>query len=290
VKKAILIVCLIVLAVFGSWFIVMPEPFLINLIENALTSENVYLKTEGFRKGFFYSVTVEKILLMKRGDLKRNETGVPGLSVASSQADVPLVILNDVTGKVDLLSVARLNPQLDFESHLQGGRVTGEVDLAGKGAVAMKGNDISIEAIPFLDLIGIRGRGDLSGTFRSGNGQGEITFSVMNAKLKNTSFEGVFLPLEVFHTVYGLVTLRDGTVDVRSFTLQGDGVYARVKGNATGRKLNMDVELMMDSTFQATPILQALVRQYQVSPGYYVIPLKVALPMGNPLIERQAIP
>ncbi|MGD1076481.1 MAG: type II secretion system protein GspN [Thermodesulfovibrionales bacterium] len=289
-KKAILIVCLIVLAVFGSWFIVMPEPFLINLIENALTSENVYLKTEGFRKGFFYSVTVEKILLMKRGDLKRNETGVPGLSVASSQADVPLVILNDVTGKVDLLSVARLNPQLDFESHLQGGRVTGEVDLAGKGAVAMKGNDISIEAIPFLDLIGIRGRGDLSGTFRSGNGQGEITFSVMNAKLKNTSFEGVFLPLEVFHTVYGLVTLRDGTVDVRSFTLQGDGVYARVKGNATGRKLNMDVELMMDSTFQATPILQALVRQYQVSPGYYVIPLKVALPMGNPLIERQAIP
>jgi type II secretion system protein N len=280
VKKAILIVFVIVLVVFGSWFIVMPEPFLVNLIENALTSENVYLKTEGFRKGFFYSITVEKILLMKRGDLKKNEGGVPGLSVASSQPEAPLVVLNDVTGKVNLLSVARLNPQLDFESHLQGGRVTGEVDLAGKGAVAIKGDNISIEGIPFLDLIGIRGRGNLAGTFRSRNGQGEITFSVLNAKLKNTSFEGVFLPLEVFHTVHGLVTLKDGALDVRSFTLQGDGVYARVKGNATGQRLNMDVELMMDSSFRETPILQALVRQYQVSPGYYVIPLKTALPMG----------
>jgi type II secretion system protein N len=280
VKKAVLILSLIVLVIVGSWFIVLPESFIITLIENALPGENIYLKTEGFKKGLFYNFRVEKILLMQKGNLMKNESGLPVLSSDSSSSEAPLLILDDVSGQMNLLSVARLNPQLEFTTHLQAGRVIGEVDLMGQGAITLRGNNLPVQEIPFFERIGIRGEGILAGTFLFRKGKEELKFSVTNAKLKNTSFGGVFLPLDVFHTVHGFVTLGDGTMDVRSFNLQGDGIYARVKGNATGRQVNMDVELMVDSSFQETPILQAMVGQYKVSPGYYVIPLKSVLPAG----------
>jgi len=270
VKKALIIIsCLFLLAV-GFWSIVLPEQFVINLIENSFDSERLYLKPEGFKKGFLYSFRAEKIVLMKRGDSQEKEPRTQGYSVS----ETPVLTFDHLRGRINLLSLLRLSPRLDFDCTVSGGPVRGDVALTGTGRTRIDGTDIQLQGIPLFEQIGVHGDGNLSVTFTQGSGKGEIRFSLNNARLKATSFGGIFVPLDLFHMVKGALVLNGGTLSTQSFGIYGSGVYARLAGNITDGDLNMKLELMMDSTFTSAPAFQSLLEQYKVSPGYYVIPVK----------------
>ena len=272
-KKTLIIISCLFLLVIGFWSIVLPKQFVINLIENSFDSERFYLKTEGFKKGFLYSFKAEKIVLMKRGDSQGKEPGGRGYAVS----ETPVVTFDDLRGRINLLSLVRLSPRLDFDCRVNGGTVKGEIGLARKGRTRIDGADIRLQGIPLLEHFGVRGDGNLSVALSLGNGKGEIKFSVNDARLQATSFGEVFLPLDLFHMVKGALTLNAGTVSTQSFGLYGSGIYARLAGSMTDNNLNMNLELMIDSTFSLGAAFQSLLERYKVSPGYYVIPVKTMI-------------
>ncbi|HUO76430.1 MAG TPA: type II secretion system protein GspN [Thermodesulfovibrionales bacterium] len=259
-KKAATICVVLVLVIFGLWFVALPESLIISLIDGSLGKENLDFQTEGFGKGLFYNFNAEKIVL--------REKGVKGDSY------VPLLVFRNVHGWLDFMSLFRIHPELDFEGEMNGGEVAGKVGLTGKENLAIRGNTIRIKGIPFLDFLGIQGDGLLSGDFHMSNDTGEVKFSVADASLKSTSWGGGVVPLEVFHEIKGAATIKNETVEVRSLALSGKGVYGRVRGSIKGMDADMSFELMTDSSFTLGSLTHAVLGQYKVSPGYYVVPLK----------------
>jgi type II secretion system protein N len=225
-----------------------------------LGKENINFETEGFRKGSFYNFSAERIVLRK--------SGIKGDSYT------PLLVFRNVHGWLDFMSLFRIRPELNFEGEMNGGEVAGKVGLTGKENLTIGGNAIHIKGIPFLDSLGIQGDGLLSGDFHMNNGIGEVKFWVVDTSLKSASWGGGFVPLEVFQEIKGAATIKDETVEVRSLALSGRGVYGRVRGSIKGSNVDMSFELMTDSSFGLGSLTHAVLGQYKVSPGYYVIPLK----------------
>lgn len=259
-KKAAVISIAIALVIFGIWFIALSDSLIISLIDGSLGKENIDFQTEGLRKGIFYSFSAERITLRKR------EIG--------GDSFTPLLVFRDVRGQLDFTSLFKMRPELDFEGEMSGGEVGGKVGLAGKENLTVRANAIHIKGIPFLDSLGIQGDGLLSGDFHMSNGAGEVKFSVVDADLKSASWGGGVMPLELFHEIKGAATIKGETVEVRSLALSGKGVYGRIRGNIKGMNADMYFELMTDSSFGLGSLTQAMLGQYNVSPGYYVIPLK----------------
>jgi type II secretion system protein N len=260
VRKAALAFIALSVFVVGLWVIALPESLLKELIEHSLGSDTLYLQSEGLKKGFFYRFRAERIVLKKIG--------------AGSNSGDTLLVFQDVHFRLKFRSLLRLSPEVGFRCRLNQGDVVGDIHITGKRNARVNGTNILIQGIPSLESLGIRGEGMLSGNLEVNNREGEMKLSVTDARLNSTSLGGVFLPLELFHTIKGAAGMSDGIVTVRSFTLEGRGVYARVKGSARGRDLNMNFELMADSSFSSGPVLSAMMEQYKVSPGYYVIPLR----------------
>ena len=259
-KKAATISITLVLVIFGIWVIVLSDSLIVSLIDGSLGKEDIGFQTEGFRKGAFYSFRAERIVLRKR-EIKEDSF-------------TPLLVVRNVHGQLDFMSLFRMRPELDFEGEMSGGEVAGKVGLTGKENLTIRGNTIHVKDIPFLDSLGIQGDGLLSGDLRMNNGTGEVRFSVEEASLKSASWGGGVVPLEMFHEIKGAATIHSEMVEVRSLALSGKGVYGRVSGSIKGVNVDMSLELMTDSSFGLGSLTQAMLGQYKVSPGYYVMPLK----------------
>lgn len=267
-KRIVLLIAGIVLFIEGTWIIAIPMSLVQSILEHP--GNNLYLKAEGLKKGLFFSFDIEKILLKKKG------------------LEDPLVVLNDMHGSINLISLLKLSPEIDIECLLNGGEILGEIKLEDRYGLKIKGDSVSINGIPLLELMGIYGRGSLTGNFWLKNKRGGIRFSINDMKLKSTTFpprdmerlgeiglsKGVPLPLDLFESMKGEVTINNETLEVKSFTMEGPGVYARVKGDIREGKVDMKLEVMTDSSFKSEPLISLMLGQYRVSPGYYLIPLR----------------
>ncbi len=259
-KKSAYVIAAALFLTPALWFIAIPESLISGLIEGALNKDYFYLRTEGVKKGSFYNFSAASITIMKRNP----STGI----------DDALLVFRNLDGRLELSSLFRLNPELSFEGRMNNGNIKGLLRTAGKDKLAISGADISINGIPLLEPMGIYGEGILSGTFVLQSNTGDLKFLVRDAKLKSTSLGGVFLPLDLFHEIRGAATMNGDSVEVKSLTMTGTGIYARVKGSMRGDSLDLSLELMTDSMFGSETILLAFLEQYRVSPGYYVVPLK----------------
>ena len=70
-----------------------------------------------------------------------------------------------------------------------------------------------------------------------------------------------------------MLHLQANTIKIPSISLEGDKGYARIKGDITDGFMNLILELM-PSTDELQPIESMLISKYQISPGYYVIPIE----------------
>ncbi|MCL5023497.1 MAG: type II secretion system protein GspN [Nitrospirae bacterium] len=264
-KPAAALLILLVLA-GGLWYIAIPASLMSDLIENSLGRDYLYLRTEGLDKGLFYSFSAARVLLEKRA--------------LDGGRDVALLSFNDVEGRLELLSLLMLRPELSFHCSMNGGRVKGLVRLTGKDRLLIKADGVHIGGIPLFEPLGIYGDGILSGKLVVRNISGELTFSVKEVRLGSATLGGVFLPLDLFHDIRGAAAFKGTLTEVKSFAMEGTGVYARVRGNMRGADMNMNLELMTDSSFQPGPLFQTALERYRVSPGYYAIPLRGGMPLA----------
>ncbi len=266
-KRAALVISAVSFFVVGLWFIAIPEGLITDLVEEALHNDSFALEAEGLKKGLFYNITARRILLRKKG--------------IGREFDDPLFVCDNVKGRADFLSLAGLNPELNFTCDMNGGGVSGEIRLTGNGEVNLRGNNLSLRRIPFLESLGIHGEAIFSGGLRLNNTTAELRFALVEARLEKTSLGGVFLPLDLFHDIKGAASMSSGTIEVRSATLSGNGVYARARGSVRGSNLDMILELMIDSSVKSEFPIEPLLEHYKVSPGYYIIPLKGEIPLSQ---------
>ena len=248
-----------VILLFGLWSIVITDSMISGLIENSLRDGTMSVDAVNLKKGFFFNLTLDRIILKK--------------------SDNTLLSIENASGNINPLSLFIMRLTLHFSGDIGGGRINGIVDLfKGKKHIDMDIRNAHIEEIPFFALIGLDGNGILSGGLRLENGKGEVRLEVKETELKTGTFGGIAIPLEMFDNARVAITIGSGMLRVVSFSLDGKNIYARIKGTITGGRTDLTMELMPDKTFRENNPVFSLIESYKVSPGLYSIPIKSSLP------------
>jgi type II secretion system protein N len=260
VKRLLVAGVVFVFLVFGLWIIAVPESLMTSLIEGSMHDSNVRLGVADMHKGLFYNFTCGSITLTKN--------------------DKQLLSFENIKGKINPLSLLLLKLNVTFNGELSGGTVNGSIDLfRGKSRTAVRVDGAQLQDMPIFAMLGIDGRGTLSGDLNIRNTKGTVTFSVADARFSRAAFAGVAVPLEVFTGARGAMTVDGSTLRVQSFALEGEGIYARLRGDIIAGRMNLTMELMPEKSFRDQNLVFMLLTKYQVSPGYYSIPLNGPLPL-----------
>lgn len=259
--KRLLIACLFALGlVFGLWIVAVPESLLAGLIERAMHDSDIRIETADIRKGFLFDFTCGSVRLMKN--------------------DKTLIEIEDLSGRINPLSLLALRLNVHFKGEAGGGKVKGKIDLfRGKSHVQIDVADADVAGMPFFSVLGIEGKGVLTGSVKIEDMRGVIKFSIKDARFGSDSFGGTAVPLYVFAGARGAMTIIGNSVRITSFTLEGPGIYARLSGNITGGKMDLTMELMPEKSFKDGNFILLVLERYKNSPGHYAIPIAGNLPL-----------
>lgn len=246
-KKFLIVIVILILLILGLWNISISEKFIVSLLKKPLPS-GVCLKADNLKKGLFYNVKIEKLTI-------KNKNGE--------------ILIQNLHAKINPFYLPLGKLKVSFHGYLNQGKFFGKaITSKHKNYVDLTLKDVQLSKFSFLKQMGISGNGLLSGTLFMKDGKGDIKFSVDQANLKNTSFD-IPIPLSVFSRIMGYLIFENNTIDVKSFTLEGKNIYAKIKGEIIKNRINVKME------FMPSPSLSSLflpLEKYRSSPGYYVIP------------------
>ncbi|MEW6162299.1 MAG: type II secretion system protein GspN [Nitrospirota bacterium] len=244
--------------IFLFWLIVIPESLITDMIESSIKGENVRIGIEGFKKGLFYNFRIGKILLNSSNDT--------------------LVSIEDISGRINLLFFFIMRLNISFHGNIGNGVILGNINLSrNKNHISLNINSVNIDNAPLLRVIGIEGKGVLSGEFRLKNSQGDLKFFIRDAQLKNTSFSGFPAPFSFFNSIEGAMVIKGDLIEINSISFEGKDIYARAKGSVQGNNLDIKLELMLEASFTGESYIFTLLSNYKISPKYYVIPIKTRI-------------
>ncbi|MGO9212810.1 MAG: type II secretion system protein GspN [Syntrophales bacterium] len=255
------------LCIWGLWLIV-PESLITGYIKKSVEgSWDIKIEMAGFKKGIFYTLRAEQGLILYSQAL--NRTSRPSVN----QEIKPILVIHDVFVTPDLASLLKLTPRLNFSGQLNHGTIQGYVAGRLQGAVIfIAGEDIQINGLPITERAGVYGDGILKFNYQGKDREGEVKFSIDDAKLKG-AFTGInALPLNMFRNVKGLLTIEGASIAINSLTMEGEGIYVRIKGFIEKNNFDGNIEIMMDAAFDLYPTLKSLLARYKVVEGFYVIP------------------
>ena len=246
-------------------WLAIPESLISGYITESLEGRDIEIRLIGFKKGIFYTLKAEQGLLFYPG---------PEITSSSSSQEIkPTITIQDINVTPDLHSLLELTPRLNFSGQINHGTINGTItEEQREMALHIDGENIQINGLPVIDKIGVYGDGNLMFNFQRKHRKGEITFSIDDAMLKGTLTGIGFLPLHLFRNVKGLLTIEDASIAVNSLTMEGKGIYVRIKGIIEKNNFDGNIEIMVDSAFDLYPTLRKLLARYRVSEGYYLIP------------------
>jgi type II secretion system protein N len=251
------------LVCFWAVWLAIPESVIAGYTKELLKNNNIPVEFAGIKKGFFYTIRIERVLVNKN---------LPNTLHSIPNRQTLILTVQNVDITPDPLSFLTLNPRLNFSGEINGGAIQGTfTGMFQRAAIRINGGNIQVNGLPILETIGIYGDGTIAFNFKWENDKGEITFAIDHADLKRVPVGINPAPLQVFKRVKGVLALTD-TVTLNSLTMEGRGVYIRVKGIIREHVFDGTMEVMMDSSFDQFHLFQATLKQYHVSPGYYVIP------------------
>jgi type II secretion system protein N len=274
IKKIAVALVILLFSLWALWFLAVPESFLAGYIQRFAADRSIAIELTGFKKGFFYTLHVERASINKH--LPRSNQPPASPPGEGRGEGPPLVVVQDLAVTPDMYSFLKLTPQFNFSGQIGQGRIRGAASRERGGlTVTVHGEHIDVGSLPILAQSGIYGEGNIAFDFRWKESQGEIVFSIDEAKLSGILAGNSAVPLNFFRSVKGLLTLGN-TITVNSLALEGPGIYVRVKGEINKGSLDGRAEVMVDASFPQYPLLQPLLEKYMVSPGYYVIPFSHA--------------
>jgi len=265
IKRIAVTLIIFFLFIWVVWLAI-PESLITGYITESLEGRDIEIKLIGFKKGIFYTLRAEQGLIL-----------YPGAETTSSSVREeikPIIVIQDINVTPDLHSLLELTPRLNFSGQINHGTINGTITEEQWGmALHIVGENIQINGLPIIEKIGVYGDGNLMFNFQRKHRKGEITFSIDKAMLKGALTGISALPLHVFRNVKGLLTIGDtAAIAVNSLTMEGKGIYVRIKGIIKESNFDGNIEIMMDSSFDLYPALKTLLTRYKVSEGFYVIP------------------
>jgi type II secretion system protein N len=236
------------------WMFAVPQSLITGLMEEKAQKAGMSLETEGFRKGILFGIGFDSASLIKDGK--------------------DVFSLTDVSARINPLYLLLLKLGVSFEGSAGGGGL--------KGSASFKSNDYSafvkIENVRLEETGALKdfGRGLLNAEFSLKNGEGAFRFSVTEAEFALKGLDAS-VPLGLFKKSQGVLTFKDSTLEATSVSLEGNGIYARLKGRIKGKDADLSLEMMPDASFMPDAAMSLILGRYRVSPGYYVIPIRTEI-------------
>jgi len=206
-----------------------------------------------------------------------------------SSAKGSLVKLSDARIRLKLLPLLTGKPRISFRGGIGGGELEGELDLGKQQGWSVQCSGVRLEEIPFFKTVAeanVTGELRVNGKYisKKGIGEGDLQIEVRSAEIAGVKIGAMALPDAAYKEVRGALSIGKGQAVLKSFTLNGDGIYLRLKGNATLNKplgaspLNLTMEMMPKPAFlERQKYVFLLLTKYQSSPGAFNIPIRGTL-------------
>lgn len=251
------IIVVSVLLILGIWYYAVPDDYVVSRIEQIKISP-LRLELDGFSKGLFLNFSLRD-LIIRNGEQE-------------------IWRITGVGGRIDPLKFFSGKAEIDVRGSTYGGTLAGVLHVAKGGAgTDMTFQGIDLASITSLKDMGVNGNGRLSGSLYYRDTSGKIEFLVENADIESISGGDVSVPVKYFHTIRGAIDiLSPSSATIRSISLEGKGIYARVKGSVVNNVADLGVEIMPEPSFEDSSLF-LLLDQYRISEGYFYIPLKTNL-------------
>jgi type II secretion system protein N len=254
VKKILYVLIAIPVIFWGIW-LVFPKTSIQSIIDDSISDEKLRLEIQGLKKGLFYNLSVDSLTLKTSGE--------------------DLISLYNIYARINPMSLILLRLNLFFDGGIGEGNISGRMNLAkNKMQIEIDVKGAGINAIPLFKIAGVQGTGTISGKFSIIDGTGHVEFFTEDASFEPAIFPGITVPLNFFHNVRGSFDIKGNIINVVSVALEGKNIYARLKGIIKDGFMDLDMELMPGISFIENPLFRSGFERYEISPGYYVIPVK----------------
>jgi type II secretion system protein N len=215
--------------------------------------------------------------------------GIQAVESELASAQGPLLKLDKVRLTLRIFPLFLGRVVIDYRGSIGAGSIEGDCTLTGNSAGTLDIRGVRLEDIPFFATVaGAQAKGELraSGSFRQQRNvpTGALQLAVRGAELRGLKISGAPLPDATYKTVQGMLRLADGRANLESFTLDGEGLYVRLKGDmplvqpVTNAPLNLTLEMMPKPDFlEKQKFVFLLMLKYLTSPGHYQIPIRGTL-------------
>ncbi len=235
------------------WLIALPDSIIKTTIENSISNNgrlNINPSIKGLRKGLFFTVYAESL------ELKIGKTAV--------------LIITDISGRINPLYLFKRQFAFSVRGKIGKGDIEGYFKLPESGS--LKIDKAEFASVPYLTFAGLYGKGLISARLNFKNNIIDAVFEIPDADIHSSTM-AIPMPISSFRKIQGALQLQGNTIKITSISLEADKGYARIKGDVINGTMNLSLELM-PSAGKLEPIESMLISKYQISPGYYAIPIK----------------
>jgi type II secretion system protein N len=206
-----------------------------------------------------------------------------------------LVKLDEVTARIAILPLLVGKVVVNYHAEIGKGTIEGHFSPRWNRDFSAVADNVQLEDIPFFQTVaGARVKGNMSSNveFRGeSNGfRGDARISVKGAVLNGLKIGGIPLPDASYETIQGMYRVNGGKGNLESFSLQGRGIYVRLRGGIPftsppgSAPINLTLELMPKPAFlENQKLVFLLLVKYLTSPGHYQIPIRGTL--AKPAIQ-----
>ena len=209
--------------------------------------------------------------------------------VELGSAKGPLLKLSGVKVRLELLPLLTGKARVAYRCAIGTGEANGELEL-GKGAGwSLQCRGVRLEDIPFFSTVAeakVRGELRVNGKMEGGKGGnvGDLQLEVRSAEVAGVKIGAMPLPDAAYREVRGVLKVEKGRAVLKSFTLNGDGIYVRLSGDTVlgtplgASPLNLTMEMMPKPSFlERQKFVFLLLTKYQSSPGAFSVPIRGTL-------------
>ncbi len=206
------------------------------------------------------------------------------LEVASAKGS--LIRLRDARVHLELLPLLIGKLRVSYDAKVgAAGELAGEVNLGKDHGWSVQCKGVRLEEIPFFATVaGASVKGELSVNGKTvtpkGYPEGNLQLEVRGAELAGVKIGEMPLPDARYKQIRGALGIEYGRMALKSFTLEGDDIYVRLKGDSVlavpvgNSPLNLVLEMMPKPAFlDRQKFVFLLLMKYQTSPGAFSVPI-----------------
>jgi type II secretion system protein N len=222
--------------------------------------------------------------------------GIKAVDLEIANDNGPLLKARKAAVRLRLLPLMTGKVTFGYRVDIGAGQISGDFSPRN-GEIRIEASGIRLEDLPFFQTVtgayvkgDTRLSGSLTGKEKGKEPGGELRLEIKAANVSGVKIGEIPLPDADYSTVQGMIRRKGNVFTLESFTLQGEGLYVRLKGDfplATppgNAPLNLTLELMPKPEFlEKQKFVFLLLAKYLVSPGSYQVPIRGTL--AKPLIQ-----